>query len=124
MSYKYVISRQLYKRLSHHYIQASMANTYEIMLSTIIRDFGLTTYERLKDNLRKAELALKELMDNNVILLYNIEKTLDSNGQHKLIDAKIIIRPHPHFASAMIKANERHRQVRNLLAARSANAQN
>lgn len=118
MSYKYVIARQLYKRLSHHYIQASLANTYEIMLSTIVRDFGLTTYTRLKDNLRKAELSLKELIENNVILTYQIEKTLDSNGQHKLVDAKIVIRPHPHFASEMIKANERYRHVRNLLAAR------
>jgi hypothetical protein len=76
MSYDHVIARQLYKRLSHHYIQASMANTYEILLSTMIRDFGLT-YTRFRDSLYKVESALKELMDTNVILKYTIEKILE-----------------------------------------------
>lgn len=121
MSFKHTIARQLYKRLSHHYIQASMANTYEIMLSTLIRDFGLTVYDRFRNNLLKLELALEELADKNVILEYKIQKTLASDRQHKLIDAKIIIRPHPRFSGEMIKANERHKQVRSVLATRSRN---
>ena len=115
MSYRSVITRQLYKRLSHHYIQASLANTYEILLSTMIRDFGLTACKRLKDNLREVEIALKELETDNIILNFKIEKMIESCGQNKLTDAKIIIRPHPYFASEMIKANERHKQVKVLL---------
>ena len=44
MSYKTIIARQLHKRMSHFYTQASLTEKYNILLSTIIRDFGLTRY--------------------------------------------------------------------------------
>ena len=56
MSYKNVIARQLHKRMSHHYTQASITQPYSINLTTIIRDFGLTAYDRLSHNLRDVEL--------------------------------------------------------------------
>jgi hypothetical protein len=114
MAYKSVISRQLHKRMSHHYTQASLANTYDILLSTIIRDFGLTSYEHLRDNLQKVKLALKELKDGETILDAKIEKVIDSKG--KLLDAKFILRPHPRFAGEMIGANEIQRRIKSNLA--------
>src|ERR1044071_8782123 len=75
MSYKSVVARQLHKRMSHHYTQASVMNTYQIMLSTMIRDFGLTAYQRLKDNLRDAKIALEEMKEKDVLLDYKIERT-------------------------------------------------
>jgi hypothetical protein len=113
MSYNSVITRQLHKRMSHHYTQASIANTYEIMLSTIIRDFGLKSYAHLRDNLRDVKLALKELKEKDVIIESKIEKTV--NESSKLIDAKIILRPHARFAGEMIGANEVHKRIKSNL---------
>lgn len=114
MSYRGVIARQLYKRMSHHYTQASLMNTYEIMLSTIIRDFGLTTYEHLRDNLQKVKQAIEELKEKDTILESKIEKVIDSTG--KLVDAKIILRPHVRFAGEMIGANEFQKRIKFSLA--------
>lgn len=110
VSFKGVIARQLYKRMSHHYTQSSLANTYEILLSTIIRDFGLTAYENLRDNLQKLKLSLKELKDKETVLESKIEKVIDENG--KLLDAKIIIRPHPRFTGEMIASNDTQRRIK------------
>lgn len=113
MTYKFVIARQLYKRISHHYTQASIMNTYEIMLSTIIRDFGLTACGQLRDNLRKVEESLKEMMKNNDLTDVKTEKIIDEKG--RLIDAKFILRPHVRFAGEMIGANETQRKIKAML---------
>lgn len=84
MQYKTVIARQLHKRMSHHYIQASFTNLYTITLKTIIRDFGLTEYAKLTQNLRDCELGLAEMVEKNVILSYKIDKTVDSKNKNKL----------------------------------------
>ena len=111
MSYTSVIARQLHKRMSHHYTQASPMNNYSIMLTTIIRDFGLTAYEKLSNNLREVKKALKEMEDKEVVLNFKIEPVLDSQRKGKLLDAKIVIQPHFRFCSEMKRANERHRTI-------------
>jgi hypothetical protein len=67
MSFKSTLARQFYKRLSHYYTHASFVNTYNILLSTIIRDFGLTTYAELRNNLRDVQKALTELKERETI---------------------------------------------------------
>lgn len=111
MRYTSVIARQLHKRMSHYFTQASITTRYEIRLSTIIRDFGLTAYSWISQNLRDVENALKEMKDKAIILNYSIEKFLDTTQRNKLIDAKIIITPHPHFSGVVIDANKRHRRI-------------
>ncbi len=106
MSYKNVIARQLHKRMSHHYTQASVTQPYAINLSTIIRDFGLTAYERLSHNLRDVEVALDEMQSKDVILNYKIDKTLDPEQRNKLVEAKITITPHPRFAGEVMSGNK------------------
>lgn len=108
MSYTSIIARQLHKRMSHHFTQASITTRYEIKLSTIIRDFGLTAYAWISQNLRDVETALDEMQEKAIILSYTIEKTVDAAQRNKLIDAKIIIVPHPHFSGGAIAANKRH----------------
>lgn len=105
MQYKTVIARQLHKRMSHHYIQASFTNLYTITLKTIIRDFGLTEYAKLTQNLRDCELGLNEMIEKNVVLSYKIEKTVDSKNKNKLFDAKFIITPTPFFADEVKQTN-------------------
>ncbi len=115
MSYKSVIARQLHKRMSHHYIQASLANTYEILLTTIVRDFGLTLQKRIIDNLKEIVKALEVMKDNEVVFSFKIEKIYDESPRRKFADAKICIRPHPHFVNDIIKANKNAKKVSDLL---------
>lgn len=63
MSYKMTIARQLHKRMSHFYTQASLTEKYHILLSTIIRDFGLTRYSQLRNNLNEVQKGIEELKE-------------------------------------------------------------
>jgi hypothetical protein len=114
MSFKSVIARQLHRRMSHHYIQASLSNHYAITLSTIIRDFGLKAYAELRNNLRDVRAALDELKNKEVILYYEIGKTLEAKQRNKLTDAKFSLTPHPRFCSEIINANERQKRAKTL----------
>lgn len=107
MAYSSVIARQLHKRMSHHYTQASVTTTYSIMLSTIVRDFGLAEYARPSLNLNQVIKALDEMKSNNVLLKYDVEKTTDPTNRNKLIEAKFVLMPHPYFADEIRKANAR-----------------
>lgn len=107
MSYTSVIARQLHKRMSHHYTQASFTYPYHIMLSTIIRDFGLAEYERPSLNFTQVVKALDEMRAKDVLLTYSIKKTTDQKNRNKLIDAKFTLTPHIHFANESKKANAR-----------------
>lgn len=107
MSYRSVIARQLHKRLSHNFTQAGLNTTYEIMLTTIIRDFGLTAYARLRDNMRDVINALDEMVKSEVLLNYEVEKRFDSKRRNKISDVKFTLTCHHKFISEMIKANER-----------------
>lgn len=111
MRYKTVIARQLHKRMSHHYTQASFTNLYNISLTTIIRDFGLTAYAKLTLNLRDCLTALEEMKENHVILNYKVEKTIDNRNRNKLLDAKFTITPDPRFADEMKMANIKQKQI-------------
>lgn len=108
MGYKSVIARQLHKRISHHFIQASITNDYTILLSTIIRDFGLKKQTRLQQNLQEVVKAIEEMKTSGVIWTYKIEKIFDGSSkskQPKLLDAKFIINTTPSFVAEMKKAN-------------------
>ena len=119
MSYTSVIARQLHKRMSHHFIQAGMTTRYEIKLFTIIRDFGLTAYTWISQNLRDVETALKEMKQKDVILNYVIEKTVDAAQRNKLTDAKFIITPHPYFSSGVVAANKRQGHIEKTISNKS-----
>ena len=114
MSYKNVIARQLHKRMSHHYIQASIANPYHFLLSTIIRDFGLTQYEQLRDNLRDVQIALDEMIEKKVLISYQAEKIIENSKRAKLLDAKLTLMPDPTFVSEIIGANRLQSKIKSI----------
>lgn len=114
MSYKNVIARQLHKRMSHHYTQATFTNPYHLLLSTIIRDFGLTQYAQLRDNLRDVQIALDEMVEKKVLLYYKIEKVLESSKRAKLLDAKFVLTPDPSFVSEIIGANRIQAKIKSI----------
>lgn len=107
MAFKSYIARQLFKRLSHHYIQAGINNRYGINLLTIIRDFGLKLYDQLRDNLREVIQALEELKKQNVVASYEVKKTIDAQHHKKLIDVTFTILTTPQFNAQMKEANAR-----------------
>jgi hypothetical protein len=111
MEYKSVISRQLHKRISHHYTQADITKPYHIKLSTIIRDFGVTEYDQLRDNFRQVEFALKEMEEKEVLLYFKCERIVDEMNRNKLLDVKFMLTPHPKFRSEVINANSRQRDI-------------
>jgi len=114
MSYKNVIARQLHKRMSHHYLQASLTSPYNFMLSTIIRDFGLTQYAQLRDNLRDVQTALDEMVEKKVILSYKVAKVIDNTKRLKLLDAKFVLIPDPSFIGEVINANKAQSKTKSL----------
>ena len=113
MQFKSVIARQLHKRMSHHFIQASIAHPYSINLSTIIRDFGLTKYEKISNNLREAEKGLQELKTSGVALNYEVRKTYDIKNKNKIVDAQFTITPDPRFVNEVMKSNQKVRRIEN-----------
>jgi hypothetical protein len=110
MSYQNIISRQLHKRMSHHFTQASFAHPYTILLSTVIRDFGLTAYEKLSHNLRDVETALKEMVAKDVLLKYSLEKIIDEKRSNKIADVRLVLYPHPKFSGEIINANKKQKE--------------
>lgn len=108
MTYSTVIARQLHKRFSHHHVTASITKPFNIKLSTIIRDFGLTRYERLSNNIREVEKALDEMKEKDVLIYYKTEKKWEFNGKKKtLADATFYLTPSFKFESEIIRANKR-----------------
>ena len=109
MRYRTVVARQLHKRMSHHFTQASIHIPYTILLSTVIRDFGLTQYAQMRDNLRDVCASLDEMKEMDVLLKYAVEKVYDNR---KLRDAKLILTPHPKFASEVMQANQKQKEMK------------
>lgn len=114
MRFKYVVSRQLNKRMSHNFTQANLAANYTISLSTMLRDFGLTTYKYIRDNLRHVTKALDEMVEKHVIRGYEIKNIYDADRKNKLVDALIEIKPDIYFANQTIKANMKQREVKQI----------
>lgn len=104
-SYKSVIARQLHKRLSHHYTQASGNNNYSIKLTTLIRDFGLTRYAELTKNLRDVKKSLEEMKEKGVLDKYQIEPIVDAKRHNKLEDAAITLWTTYDFDMEAIESN-------------------
>ncbi|HEX8265614.1 MAG TPA: hypothetical protein VF596_09430 [Pyrinomonadaceae bacterium] len=115
MGYQSIISRQLHKRMSHHFTQASFSQPYTILLSTVIRDFGLTAYEKLSHNLRDVEKALKEMVSKDVLLKYSLEKIIDEKRSNKIADVRLVLYPHPKFSGEIISANKKQKDNLSLI---------
>lgn len=114
MRFKYVVSRQLNKRLSHNFTYATLAKSFNISLSTMLRDFGLTAYEYMRDNLRYVTKALEEMKEKRVIRSYEIKHVYDANRKNKLVDAIIDIKPDLEFINLTIRANVKQGEVKQL----------
>ena len=112
-----VIARQLYKRLSHVYTYAKVGNTFNIMLTTLIRDFGLTFYEKLGQNAKQVEKALEVLKIHRILNKYEVIPVFEKKPRKKLVDVKYILHPDVKFVNDIIDANSRLKEIKNKLPA-------
>lgn len=88
MSYKKNISRWLHKRISNMFLVGDIKIPYHILLSTIIRDSGMTEYALISGNIRQIESCLEEMVKVGSIKKYKTEKIYDEHRTNKIIDAK------------------------------------
>lgn len=114
MSYASIIARQLHKRMAHNHTSATVTKPFHISLTTLIRDFGLTAYADLRNNLRDVKSALEEMKEKNTILDYGIEPRRDASRRNALVDAIINIWPFTSFVADAVAANVRQQEVRAL----------
>lgn len=99
--------RWLRKLLGSRFVYAAPNKTFNIMLSTVIESSGVTLCQRLSDNLKQVEQALKAMPD--VIDRYHVEKRFAPAGTsakgRRLDDAKIVLRPTQAFTVEQMKTN-------------------
>ena len=105
MGYRSAIARKLHKRLSHFFVQASLTEKFSPLLSTLIRDFGLTKYQQMSKNLRDFEKAVEELKESNTILNFYKEEIKHNSPRVKVVDYRLMIQAHPEFINDVKKAN-------------------
>jgi hypothetical protein len=97
------LARWLHKRMSHNYRQAeAFHNTFDISLTTIIRDSGMTPYKRLGDSRKYVQRGLKELKRLDVI--YQYEEKAKKTGR-KLENVTFSLKPSITFSKEMKRAN-------------------
>lgn len=91
MSYKKVVARWLHKRISNMFLNAKIEIPYNILLSTIIRDSGMTKYSSLRLNLAQVKKCLEEMIKVGSIDRYEIKTIFDEKKQNKIKDVKFLL---------------------------------
>lgn len=91
MQYRRAVSRWLHKRISHMFLTNDIKLPYNILLSTIIRDSGMTRYDRINMNLIQVQRCLAEMIATGSVDRYEMEKIYDENKKNKLADVKFLI---------------------------------
>ncbi len=105
MGYRSAIARKLHKRLSHFFIQASLTEKFTVLVSMLIRDFGLTKYSQMSKNLRDFEKAVEELKESDTILNFHKEEIKETSPRVKVVDYRLSFQAHFDFISDVKKAN-------------------
>ena len=104
------IARWLHKKMSHSYTHADLLHPYSILFSTIHNASGLLTHSRTHQNVKSLEVALDELREARVLMLW--EKDERRGEFNRIDDIKYILRPDIQFVTEMKAANARARDNR------------
>jgi len=99
------LARWLHKRFSHRYTNATIGNTYHLMLSTIQRDSGMLTHARINTNTKSLEKALEELVAADVLTAW--DKQEQRGDRNKIHDIKYVFYPSMDFVTKVKAANKR-----------------
>lgn len=87
MKYRKEVSRWLHKRISHMFLVGNIEIPFNILLSTIIRDSGMKSYDLISGNIRQVEECIKEMMKVGSIRKYRIKKIYSKTKKNKIEDA-------------------------------------
>jgi hypothetical protein len=107
MTLSNMLSRWLFKRLSHNFIQAKAGIPYTIKASTIIRDSGLVNNGELRFQLRAINTALVDLRTARVLYEFHQERRYDPNDKRKIHDVIYQLLPTHEFSQQIIIGNKR-----------------
>lgn len=102
MSFRKHMARYIYKRLSHHWLQASDTFPYTILLTTLYRDSGRRLHSRMTNNKTSLLESLQELMAANVIDSHEVVPVREGR---MVVDYRITLRPHADFIKDTKRAN-------------------
>lgn len=91
MSYKKSISRWLHKRISNLFLSARLEIPYNILLSTIIRDSGMTEYKQLRDSKKQIIVCLNEMIKIGGLDHYDVDDIFDEKKTNKIVDVKFLL---------------------------------
>ena len=91
MKYKKVISRWLHKRISHMFLTNDIELHFNILLSTIIRDSGMTEYSRITDSIIQVQKCLAEMIEVGSVDRYDMERLYSKERKNKIVDVKFFI---------------------------------
>lgn len=105
------LARFIYKRMSHHWVQASAMHPYTPKLVSFLKQSPRGLSEDMYSNTRAMTNAIKVLQKHKVISEYNEE--VIKKGR-KIVDVHYVIYPHENFVKAMRKANFRQAEVREI----------
>lgn len=106
MSCSEQLSRWIYRRLIHRYVQADHCNRYHFMYSDILHS-GLLQQSDDGSNRKKVISALKELITKEVINSYDVDAKKAKNGV--IVDAKYTVTPSAKFIGEQKAANKRNK---------------
>jgi hypothetical protein len=104
MKMKMQVSRWLYKRISHIFIQATINNPYPIKLSTIVRDSGMKEYKTISERARQVEKCFDELAKKEIGVISKWEK-FPEREKNKILDIKYHLYMSEDFVSDAKKAS-------------------
>ncbi len=109
MGLRSAFARYLHKRLSRRYTNAGAMQRHGILLSTMARDSGLLGHEKISVNVKTVEVALDQLVEADVLLMWDKEER--RGARNRLEDVKYTMGGSPTFNTEMRKMNERHKQI-------------
>lgn len=125
MKLRLPLARWIANRLNAKYRQASKKGWlngdgagYRLTLRQILEESGIIVEERLRDNIERVRLALKELKESSFLNLWNpfIEKpTYESTkGRSKLVNMEWILYPSDEFVEDIIEGNIEQKRLRGI----------
>jgi hypothetical protein len=109
MAYKHRLTRWFHKRLFHNFTQAGIGQTFNIRLSTIMRDSGMHIYKNNSKNVGEVEKALNELQKFGVISEY--EKEESRGAKNKILEVKYTLYPSAYLIDEICKSNQRVQKI-------------
>jgi hypothetical protein len=105
MAHNTQLARWLHKQLSLKFTFASIANTFDILYSTVKRDSALINYKRERDGIDALDKAFDELREQSVLTRVEKKETLGARG--KIEDVKYTLYPTMEFIREVKAANRR-----------------